>query len=357
MKLLLIIIAPVLLTLIPAHSVSQVWQNQQGEKIALYINNSPVSETEFQLIKQKKRGDAVAYFSREFGPLPSSNFWQMCFDGTSPSYWIEQAITDELIDNHAQLTLLHRYGVTQTQLSYNDLKQKMLNENQKRSHAIANKQVVYGLANFNFEKYKSHFLSVGFNKVRTKIKQQSPLPDEQLQEIYQQRKDKDFLESMTFSIQAMKLSPKINLSHKPLLSQLKQELDTFTSETLHTKYNNHESIRYLEKHFTSESRKSDEFIWTFLLNQVKHQKQGDIFQSNDIDGNNYLIKLNKKSLPTAQPLERVKHIIENDYAQQIYQKALDAVIQETKVNYHPNHKKTANSNSCNVISKIKTPTK
>ncbi len=327
------------------------WQTPTQEKIAFYVNNSPITENDQAFVHRKMRGNAVAYFSKEYGPLPSGNFWQQCLGGTSVQQWIEQQTLNEFIQTYAHLSMMYRYGVTKKQLSYADLKQMMIKENNKRSQAIANSQVVYGLASFNFDKYKSHTLSNGFNKVREQLKKRYPISSQEQEKIYQQRKDHDFLESMTFSIQAIKLHSASTLKNTKVINELHHQLDTLRSVTLKNKYKANANFTYLEKHFSAQSRKSDEFVWSQLINQVKHQNKGDFFQSQDIDGTHYLIKLIEKSQPKSQPLSEVKHIIANDYAEQRYQKELDKIISQTTIIHNPQASKVKASNTVDTCAK------
>ena len=79
------------------------------------------------------RGNAIAHFSSKYGPFPSGDFWQSCFANSTPMQWINEQTLNDLINTYGQLTLMHRYGVTQTKISYSELKTMMLTENQKRS--------------------------------------------------------------------------------------------------------------------------------------------------------------------------------------------------------------------------------
>jgi len=326
------------------------WQTSEQEKVAFYINNSAITESDQAYVHRKMRGSAVAYFSKEYGPLPSGNFWQLCFDNTSAQRWIETNTIDEFIQTYAQLAMMYRYGVNKKQLTYADLKQMMVQENNKRSQAIANSQVVYGLANFDFDQYKAHTLSTGFNKVRAQLNKQYPPSPAQLKHAYQQRIHSDFLESSTFAIEAVKLSSKLT---NALVKKIQQDLAKQNISQLKTQYQSNKQLTFFSKTFHPISRKSDEFIWSDLIRKIKHKKVGDIFSVQDIDKKNYLIKVSQKTLDTPLPLSDVKHIIKNDLAKIRYQKELDKIIQQVIVSYPPSLAKKELSNTCATSKKHK----
>ncbi len=309
---------------------NQATESEQADKIkiALFIDELPITTAQFKQVKKRLRGRAIAHFSQFTTHNSGDNFWRTCFAGISPNTWLHQASVNELIDSQIKLRIMFNYGVADEQLTLTKLQALMVEENNKRSDNLAKNKVVYGLKSYNFNQFKSNFLSNGHNKVITQIKQQQKFSQQQLQRYYQANKNIYFVATTKFSIAAIKLTEQ--KVQKTLNSEkaLMNDLQSLTFEQLISKYQQNEQQseqQVLFKDFSAYSRKSDEFIWSELIDVANNKKQGDIFKVADIDNQQYLVKIIKKGPRSAIPFDEVKHIIESRLAELYYQKLIDKI--------------------------------
>ncbi|OMC80616.1 hypothetical protein BK125_02070 [Paenibacillus odorifer] len=133
-------------------------QAPQAEEMLLTFNGQEATAAEFNWHLQMNRALIVDYFKQTYNADYSKDFWSAYYSGENPMQkWINTAQT-QLLTKRMELQLAQEAGVV-TDISFEGFLKEMERENNRRSQAAANKEVVYGPLHLEAQAYFSYYMS------------------------------------------------------------------------------------------------------------------------------------------------------------------------------------------------------
>jgi hypothetical protein len=133
-------------------------QAPRAEETLLTFNGQVVSAAEFNWHLQMNRALTADYFKQTYDAKYSEKFWSTDYSGENPMQrWIKQSQT-QLLTKRMELQLALEAGVL-SDISFEGFLKGMERENQRRSQAEANKEVVYGPLHLEAQAYHSYYMS------------------------------------------------------------------------------------------------------------------------------------------------------------------------------------------------------
>lgn len=133
-------------------------QAPQAEEPLLTLNGQEVTAVEFNWHLQMNRALTADYFKQTYDAHYSEKFWTTDYSGEKPIHrWIKESQT-QLLTKRMELQLAQETGVV-SDISFEGFLKGMERENQRRSQAAANKEVVYGPLHLEAQAYYSYYLS------------------------------------------------------------------------------------------------------------------------------------------------------------------------------------------------------
>ncbi|CAH1057781.1 peptidylprolyl isomerase [Paenibacillus pseudetheri] len=133
-------------------------QAPQAEEPLLTLNEQEVTAAEFNWHLQMNRALTADYFKQTYDADYSEKFWSTDYSGEKPIHrWIKESQT-QLLTKRMELQLAQEAGVV-SDISYEGFLKGMEHENQRRSQAAANKEVVYGPLHLEAQAYYSYYMS------------------------------------------------------------------------------------------------------------------------------------------------------------------------------------------------------
>ncbi|MEK5397147.1 peptidyl-prolyl cis-trans isomerase [Paenibacillus nitricinens] len=131
---------------------------QQVEEPLLTLNGQEVTAAEFNWHLQMNRALTADYFKQTYDADYSEKFWSTDYTGEKPIHrWIKESQT-QLLTKRMELQLAQEAGVV-SDISFEGFLKGMGRENQRRSQAVANKEVVYGPLHLEAQAYYSYYMS------------------------------------------------------------------------------------------------------------------------------------------------------------------------------------------------------
>lgn len=133
-------------------------QAPQAEEMLLTYNGQEATAAEFNWHLQMNRALIVDYFKQTYNADYSIDFWSAYYSGENPMQkWINTAQT-QLLTKRMELQLAQEAGVV-TDISFEGFLKEMERENNRRSQAAANKEVVYGPLHLEAQAYFNYYMS------------------------------------------------------------------------------------------------------------------------------------------------------------------------------------------------------
>lgn len=133
-------------------------QAPQAEEPLLILNGQEVTAAEFSWHLQMNRALTADYFKQTYGADYSEKFWSTDYSGEQPiQKWMKESQT-QLLTKRVELQLAQEAGVV-SDISFEGFLKGMEHENQRRSQAAANKEVVYGPLHLDAQAYYSYYMS------------------------------------------------------------------------------------------------------------------------------------------------------------------------------------------------------
>jgi hypothetical protein len=133
-------------------------QAPRAEETLLTFNGQVVTAGEFNWHLQMNRALTADYFKQTYDADYSEKFWFTDYSGENPvQRWIKESQT-QLLTKRMELQLALEAGVL-SDISFEGFLKGMERENQRRSQAAENKEVVYGPLHLEAQAYYSYYMS------------------------------------------------------------------------------------------------------------------------------------------------------------------------------------------------------
>lgn len=152
------------------------------------VDEEPVKLGEFNLILVDKMSEVRSHFYTKLGVSDRTDFWTHSFDGERPLDRVKKLTMDELVSIKIQQILMKKNKII-NDISYEAFVKNLQVENSRRQNAIKNKEVIYGLQQFDERTYYSYLFNNNRLNLQTALaKDLFVLSEEQLQALYEKNK-------------------------------------------------------------------------------------------------------------------------------------------------------------------------
>lgn len=123
-----------------------------SKKLELSIGSEKITDEEFLNTMNSIKLDVANEITKGSNVNIDESFWKTEQNGELPYEVLADRVIEELKQVHAVYELAMEYGYIDS-ASYDEIYKRMEQENQRRSEAIENGEVVYGLSSFSYNVY------------------------------------------------------------------------------------------------------------------------------------------------------------------------------------------------------------
>lgn len=307
-----------------------------SKTLDLSIENEKISEEEYINVMNNIKLDVANEIANGSNVNIDSDFWKTDHDGELPYEILADKTIDKLKQIHAVYELAKEYGYIDS-ASYEGIKQRMEQENQSRSEAIENGEVVYGLSSFNYNiylEYEMDTLQKAYCENLTNPGME--ISEDESKEYYEENKDTMFYMYDDFTIQYIRVpyegyltDEEKNNIYSQMMS-LYNEADTNIGEYI-------DNYPELKEYYGEEEILSDEADYmSRIIGDVMEigyeLNAGEKSAVIDQNGYLFLVQCISKSENDYKPFEDVKANIEKILREEHYDKIVEEKEQSLQVN-------------------------
>ena len=333
------IILYVLLTVLIVFGVVAVYVsiNKNNQYVAT-VNGESVSVHEVKRIIASECAGIYNYFKEKYNVDDSKNFWTSSYNGESTIDMLRENVMKKLIRIKIQQILAREKGIIQD-IGYPEFIRALEHENRRRAEAVKNKQAIFGLVKFTERAFFDKTFGEMVFQLKEKIKKESSIGENKLKEYYEANKDKLFKKLDKIKIQ--KISVPYSSKYKTKkedseyrIMEIKARLNKVEDfEEISELYSKDSSIKieFSEQVFDDSTARSDYKKWPELALMAGNLPEGevsDIFEENE---SFYIIKCIERSDSGYKSLDEVKNDVESLIADDEYEKMIDKLVSEAKV--------------------------
>ena len=160
-----------------------------GERVVLKIDDNSVSEAEFEMAMSENRTDVILYFGETYGETQfDTGFWNKTYgqNNEKPINVLKQKAIDEITNNYAVLLSAKEAGIISS-VSYQDILEMYVQENETRKESVDNGEVIYGVTTFEFRDYYDWLLSNCKMQLRNQLSER--ITEQEIRDYYEQEKE------------------------------------------------------------------------------------------------------------------------------------------------------------------------
>lgn len=126
-----------------------------GSHPVFTIDGCKVTKAEFQFFMKEKEGEARNYYQTQYGITLSGSLWQKQVDKNTPEEYLKDIAYEECTKTKS-LFLMAKENELIDSADFSDFLDAVKKENEKRSLAVDQGEIVYGKVNFTPEEYLGH---------------------------------------------------------------------------------------------------------------------------------------------------------------------------------------------------------
>lgn len=171
--------------------------------VVLKVDQSPVTMDELGWHINRLRTQCRIYFERCYGAYGGTDYWVHDFGGERPAQWLIAEALDRLLQDHARLKLMKKWGVMPT-FSFSHFKAQFVREQDIRQHQLAAGKVIYGNRSFSKTAYYDDLLSKGFLETRRRWLAAHRPEDTVLKQLYRECRERAFKHPPTIEVRVEK---------------------------------------------------------------------------------------------------------------------------------------------------------
>ena len=293
--------------------------SQENNPIVV-INGEDISAEEFRLFADANRAKVYDYFKRTYGIDDGLEFWETEVGGEKPRDKLKELTLERLIDIKIQQQWAKQEGMVAND-SYRDFLDRWHAENEARSKAVQNNQIIYGPQRYDEMGYYVYEFSNMIESLKRHLAETIYKPDDrQIQQYYDEQQNK-FAEKTAATVQILYISHR-DQKGKPLMEEAQRLLADGMpfEEVINGLAAQPAQVQFGEQRIGG---KSDDPEMNALLEEVvSYLEIGQRSDFIEYDDGWIAIKCLDKTEGRIRPLEEVREIIVFDYSSALYETEL-----------------------------------
>lgn len=313
----------------------------QKQTPLLQVDGCTVYEQEYRTIMQQNVAETVRHFQTTYDTEYSHDFWDKQYDDQTPKDYLFHCTVDDIKYNKVQEQLLAEKNLLTFQ-TYEEFLHLLEQENQRRSHAIAAGEVIYGPTTYDEWEYYQYLMANQIQELkRLYIKEGLIQPtQENLQAFYQANPELvsqpyDTLTLQTLEFPYVYQDGKVHPDQKEqarlaankaleLLNQQHQELVQIPSTV--------SQAVYAEKIFSNESARTDSLMMSQVFQWAMQAQQGQQSEVLEDNGAYWIVCLKQRQEAQQVPFEQVADYINTKYVDEQFETIVQNKLAQAKVN-------------------------
>ncbi|MBE9916186.1 peptidyl-prolyl cis-trans isomerase [Paenibacillus donghaensis] len=320
--------------------------DEQGEEVMATVDGIPVTVPEYNRAIQMNKSRIMNYFHEKYSAEQTPSFWTTSFAGEIPLEILKKTALNESVNIKVRQMAAKEQGVLKD-ISYQGFLNQLEQENERRTKAAANHQIIYGPVQYNEDAYFEYIMTNAATAVKQKLDKKLKPGEQTLKSFYDAHKKELYLnpgDVKVLSISASYLDSRqqIDLGKKEQVRERLEEaavkLAAGTSFAEAAKaYSDQGTEQEIVFHLGNERQNSRSPV----AGAAARMKPGDMSGIVDENGRLYLLKCVAKTEPgTAyqafgENKEQVrKDYIDNEYEEIIRNKLSEADIHVNEERYN-----------------------
>lgn len=304
----------------------------------LSLNQETITAEEYGMMAQEYQNYIFMQYTTD--QANAEDFWEQEIDGEIPYLQLADMVLEELKYNYAVKELAVETEVEED-YSYQELMQKMKEENEERAAQVEEQEVVYGLTSFDESSYYKYWYSNLETKAKNAwIQEESQITENDCKTYYEEQKQDEFSYEVGVSILYTEISYTSEEEQKEAqytAVQLQHALETTDNVEEISEYFPDISIQQLELN-SLDTQEGASGVYTQRWQIASSMEKGQVsspFQSN---GAYCLIKCIERTEQgfleydtVKAQIERYLQVQEADYYIQKLQSEMDVEINEEQI--------------------------
>lgn len=129
--------------------------NTDRSKVVAWVNQHPISRSEFEHWMLLERAEVHNYFYKTYNEADSEDFWEKEIDGESPLEMLKERAFEKAVRCKVQQIIALEKGLVK-HIDFDQMMEEMKAENLERNNKIERGEVVYGAKSYTRRSYFAH---------------------------------------------------------------------------------------------------------------------------------------------------------------------------------------------------------
>lgn len=155
----------------------------------LYVGGVSVTKEEYQLLARRYRGTVLSGYASD--QIAREDFWTAEENGRTPLNALQDLVEEELRRNIAVKEMSREEGLT-ADFSFQDVKAKLLEENERRGEALENQEILYGVSSFDLSSFYQYLYSDLETKLIYALVKKESVGEAEIRARYEEDKDSKY---------------------------------------------------------------------------------------------------------------------------------------------------------------------
>jgi len=151
----------------------------KDDEVVAAVDGEPITYGELRMHMERERSRVVQYFYEKYGATDRKNYWYAEFGGERPIDKLISAAMEQVYAVKIQQMLARELGVVE-RIDYPFFRLAWQQENERRSRAVARKEVVYGPVRYDESGYYAYLFNnmvIRTKEAMFKSGEYEPLPE------------------------------------------------------------------------------------------------------------------------------------------------------------------------------------
>lgn len=293
--------------------------------VVMEIAGQAVVKAEYQMILASHASEIKQQYDTD--TANREDFWTAGQKGQRPLDEIMRLAGEDLTEKKVIAQLAKESGIT-AGTDYLSIASQMEEENDSRSKAEQSGDVVYGLTAFGIREYYDYIYTQVEHELIEKLKGEHDIPEEELEEIYQENQDAYTSE---VSVKMLVAEMFAETGTEQAMQAAEEMKDNVDLQHLSDAYPN---INFYELEMSSrnmEEGRSGAYMQRWLTASM--MQEGEVCEPFAIGENMLVMRCLERSEHTAQPFEEVKGLLKDDVQTRLAQEDIEKAVESASVNF------------------------
>ncbi|WP_053983607.1 peptidylprolyl isomerase [Niameybacter massiliensis] len=312
----------------------------KGQETYLKINQKSIGKDEIYFIVSSMKSSVISQVQGKYGLAYNESFWDTQVDDTTPRNILEEKVIETLVRNTVIEELLSAEGILQYD-SFEAFNKLLVNVNEMRKKAVANKEVIYGPIEYSQFDYYNYLMANNLITLRERYmaSEKVELTDDRLRAYEQSHPELIHTEAHTLNTDLIYMKfveedGTINAHKEQLYFTSMNEIYRLLEEgkEIEELLKLYPDLLSYEAHlFTEETERQDMNSYGNLMEALNQVKEGAFTPVTRDNGAYYIGILNKKEEGDKRPFEEYRDFLAIKYTEEWIQNHIDTLAATAEV--------------------------